>query len=69
LNVTHPFMDLVIEDNGKGFDLDGVPLEEFSKFGLSMMLERAEAIGASFHLHSKPNLGTQVIIKMALDGE
>jgi signal transduction histidine kinase len=69
LNVDHSFMDLVIKDNGKGFDLDGVPLEEYSKFGLSMMRERAEAIGASFHLHSKPNLGTQVIIRMSIDEE
>jgi signal transduction histidine kinase len=62
-------MVLIIEDNGKGFDLDADPIEEFSKFGLSMMRERAEAIGASFNLISKSNIGTQVIIRMPLDGE
>jgi len=69
LYVRDNVLEMVIKDNGNGFDLNGVTLSEFSKFGLSMMRERAEVIGADFQLKSALDHGTQVIIRMPLDGE
>jgi signal transduction histidine kinase len=66
LNILDGVLKLMIIDNGKGFDRDGETLESFSKFGLAMMHERAEAIGANLELISERNVGTQVIIRMPL---
>jgi PAS domain S-box-containing protein len=50
-------VDLVIEDNGVGFD----PLTiQPDHFGVGFMQERAEGIGAEIMIHSQPSEGTQV---------
>lgn len=49
--------DLSIEDNGCGFDPTRVPA---AHFGLEVMRERAEAIGATFHISSVPGGGTRL---------
>lgn len=49
---------VAIIDEGAGFDLS--QLEE-GGFGLTIMRERAEAVGGSLELHSEPGRGTQVI--------
>lgn len=66
LNILDGVLKLMIIDNGKGFDQDGETLESFSKFGVAMMHERAEAIGANLEFISERNVGTQVIIRMPL---
>jgi signal transduction histidine kinase len=55
-SVPNKFM-LSIHDNGIGFDLETVNAE---KFGLKIMRERAEAIGADLMVESSPNRGTLV---------
>jgi signal transduction histidine kinase len=50
-------IDLVIRDDGTGFDLATVELE---RYGLTGMRERAAMIGASVEVNSRPGGGTEV---------
>ncbi len=52
-------IELRISDNGQGFDPSCVALEHL---GLSIMRERAEAIGATLRVESQPGSGAQVIV-------
>lgn len=52
-------MKVVVTDNGRGFDIEGV---NTSSLGLNIMRERAETIGADLEIASLPNSGTQVKI-------
>jgi len=61
------FLELTVGDAGKGFDPQHVWRERQPHFGLSIMRERAEAIGAEFALHSQPGSGTRVVIKLTVE--
>ena len=50
---------LVVADNGFGFEMSQVPADHF---GLKIMRERADSIGAAFSIHSEPNEGTQISV-------
>lgn len=50
-------VDLYIQDDGRGFRMDGV---SGKCLGLNIMRERAEEIGAQFTIHSQPNQGTVI---------
>lgn len=53
-------IELTIRDDGRGFD----PKQTFSgHYGLSMMRERAESVGALFSVTSQPNHGTEIMIR------
>lgn len=53
-------IDLTIRDDGKGFDTNQI----FSgHYGLSMMRERAEAIGAQLTIISQPGMGTELTLR------
>lgn len=52
--------ELLIEDNGKGFSTNEVPL---NKYGLVMLKERVHKIGATIDISSERDLGTKIIIK------
>lgn len=52
-------IELSIRDNGQGFD----PTQTFSgHYGLSMMRERAEGVGAQISVTSQPGHGAQLVI-------
>lgn len=51
-------LQLTVEDDGHGFDLEQVPAE--AAFGLAMMRERAHAIGGHVEIRSEPGRGTRV---------
>lgn len=53
---------LQIRDNGRGFDPARIPA---GHYGLSMMRERANAIGAQLTLASQPGQGTKIVIRWA----
>ena len=60
LNKTGHVIELRIRDDGLGFN----PEQTFSgHYGLSMMRERAEAVGALLTITSQPGQGTQLIIR------
>jgi signal transduction histidine kinase len=50
-------IDVIVRDNGRGFD---VATASPTSFGLSIMHERAESIGAQLDIQSIPGKGTQV---------
>ncbi len=51
---------LRISDNGRGFDPQAVPS---SHLGLSFIRERAEKVGASVSVESRPGNGTQITVR------
>jgi PAS domain S-box-containing protein len=55
-------IELFIEDNGQGFDIDhALSLEGLERgFGLTSMKERAELLGGSFAIESTPGAGTTI---------
>ncbi len=54
---------LHITDDGCGFEQAVIPANHF---GLGIMRERAEAIGASFQLQSTPGCGSHLTITLPL---
>ncbi len=54
-------VELHIQDDGRGFNPVQPPPP--GHYGLSMMRERAESVGASLKIMSKPGQGTEVIIR------
>lgn len=59
LNQDESSIELNIRDNGRGFDPEQIVS---GHYGLSMMRERAEAVGAQLSIISQPGKGTQLII-------
>lgn len=55
---------LDIEDNGKGFDINGINGEKH--FGLSLMKERAEILKGKIKIDSRINEGTRIHIEIPL---
>lgn len=51
---------IIIADNGRGFTLPDAP--DASHFGLTIMRERAEALGGAIVWLSTPGQGTQVVV-------
>jgi signal transduction histidine kinase len=51
-----------IEDDGRGFYPAGIAREGGQRYGLQIMRERAESVGGSLELDSKPGQGTRVIL-------
>lgn len=49
-----------ISDDGVGFELNNI--QDGNHFGLKIMQERAQSINAIFHLKSKPNQGTSILV-------
>lgn len=53
-------VELRIRDDGRGFDLEqNLP----GHYGLSMMRERATAVGATLSITSQPGHGTEIVIR------
>lgn len=52
-------VELRIRDDGRGFDPSRIPP---GHYGLSMMRERAKAIGASLSIASKPGAGAEIAV-------
>jgi PAS domain S-box-containing protein len=57
-------MLLSIEDNGRGFDPSNKNDVAAKTFGLSIMKERAEEIGAELSIESAPGKGCKVVLKL-----
>ncbi len=59
--------ELVVTDDGRGFDIDRAIRER--SYGVVGMRERAEVIGASFDLSSRPGVGTCLRVSAGRVGE
>lgn len=55
-----------IADDGVGFDRDDPASTAWPHFGLETMRERAEAIGGTFSVDSRPAVGTTVSVRVPL---
>jgi len=53
-------VELRIRDDGRGFDLEHTPP---GHYGLSMMRERATAVGATLSITSQPGHGTEIVLR------
>lgn len=60
LTVSRDCVSLEIEDRGRGFDPDGM-MEPRGHLGLAGMLERANEIGWSLAVRSRPGQGTRIL--------
>ncbi len=62
-------LELIIRDDGQGFEPEAVPEEASSKsFGLASMRERVESLGGELRLDSHPGGGTRVIVSIPFKG-
>ena len=64
LNQAHDARRVLIEDDGVGMSL--TPDEMDNHFGLSIMQERADSIGATLQLESEPGDGTRIILTLPI---
>jgi signal transduction histidine kinase len=55
---------LIIEDNGKGFDLDGS--RDSKGIGLLSMRERASLVGGTLEIESSEGQGTSIFVRVPL---
>lgn len=60
LTVLESYLELLITDDGAGFDLDAI---REVHFGISSMRERAIGIGASLFIQTEPGKGTQIMLR------
>jgi signal transduction histidine kinase len=59
-------LELRIEDNGRGFDVQRAQSRR-GRYGLSTMQERAELLGGSLHILSAPGQGTTIVVEITRD--
>lgn len=57
-------LDVVVEDNGSGFDPAAPGRSRFPQFGLAIMRERAGAVGGRIKVDSIPARGTRVVVRI-----
>ena len=55
---------ITVEDNGCGFDPAHVAAKGRRSFGLQVMRERAQGVGATVEIDSQPGRGTRVVIRI-----
>lgn len=62
LTTTLATLKLIIQDNGKGFDLGQNP----TGFGLQSMRDRILVLGREFEINTHPGAGCQIIVQVPL---
>lgn len=62
LTTTFDKLTLIIQDNGKGFDLQ----QNTTGFGLQSMRDRTLALGGEFQINTQPGAGCQIIVEVPL---
>ena len=60
--------DLVITDNGRGFDVMRLASGATRSFGLHFMRERAELMGSAVHIESRQGEGTRILLRLPRAG-
>jgi PAS domain S-box-containing protein len=65
LSAVSDVVDLVIKDDGKGFDSRTLLDASYKHLGLAIMKERIEFLGGQFIIHSEHQKGTTITIKLS----
>ena len=60
--------NLVISDNGRGFDVMRLASGVTRSFGLHFMRERAELMGSAVHIESRQGEGTRILLRLPRAG-
>ncbi|MEP6469821.1 MAG: sensor histidine kinase [Chloroflexota bacterium] len=63
LSASHDELRLTVSDNGRGFEADALGR---SGYGLSSMRQRAELIGGTISVESRPQDGTRVVVAVPM---
>ncbi len=67
LSLKQEYVQVVVQDDGAGFNPSLLPATSGQKFGLHFMQERAAEVRGSVKIQSAPGAGTQVIISVPLE--
>ena len=59
-------LEILVKDDGKGFNPLAIKRGEWPHLGLQTMQERAEAIGGTFEIDSSPGKGTTVRVTLPI---
>jgi signal transduction histidine kinase len=57
-------VDVIVDDDGQGFDVDAVLMQEGRGLGLSGMQERAHYLGGHVEFQSAAGRGTRVTVSV-----
>ncbi len=60
-------VEVVVEDDGSGFDPSALGRGTFPRFGLATMRERVESVGGDLEIDSAPGKGTRVVVRLPAD--
>ena len=64
---TDTLLELNIDDNGVGFDVERA-VDQPKSFGLKGMRERVALLGGSLEIRSSPGYGTKIAMRIPLSG-
>ena len=64
IDCLRPGVTLTIEDDGAGFDPSTIAGSMEGGFGMKSMRERVEQIGGSIDVHTAPNEGTTIVVRL-----
>jgi signal transduction histidine kinase len=59
-------INILVEDDGTGFDVEKAEKTDSTKFGLRNMKERADSINSYLSVESKPENGTRVTLRIPI---
>jgi signal transduction histidine kinase len=59
-------VELVVADDGVGFEYASLPVANGGALGLASMRERAQSVGGSLHVQSEPGRGTRVVVRLPM---
>ncbi|MFZ5911356.1 MAG: ATP-binding protein [Chloroflexota bacterium] len=62
LDLSEETIRIIVDDNGKGFDLD--VLQQSKSLGLKLIQERVEMLGGSFEIETSAGKGTRVMFSL-----
>lgn len=68
LSISENYVNLLIDDNGKGFDLSNLK-KGLTGSGLKNMQTRAELLNGQWKLQTKQEQGTKIVVKIPLSPE
>ncbi|MBI4321510.1 MAG: GAF domain-containing sensor histidine kinase [Chloroflexi bacterium] len=57
-------VQIVVEDDGQGFDVSNLKRGDGPRFGLQTMKERAESVNGTLEVLSAPEAGTRVVVRI-----